>query len=246
MAEPTKTEQQIEPILQFFGYAHLPPALQLISKPFCDLAHAIVEGDNGQNTGTVTSGPPLPRNPERTVALRKLLEAKDAAVRALLFKGALLLVLGAALFCPALALAADAALAAPSLLGGLLSSLLTPGGIAIVLGVLATILGALAGNSVLWKQRVGKAVFHAFHIVEDIDSDPGALGRLSKLEAGLKAANDYMLANGWRPLKPGEQAVAALTFQSMNGQAEAASVVQAKAQVLAAELAAPKAPPSGP
>jgi hypothetical protein len=26
----------------------------------------------------------LPRNPERTVALRKLLEAKDAAVRALL------------------------------------------------------------------------------------------------------------------------------------------------------------------
>jgi hypothetical protein len=26
---------------------------------------------------------PLPRNPERTVALRKLLEAKDAAVRAL-------------------------------------------------------------------------------------------------------------------------------------------------------------------
>jgi hypothetical protein len=28
----------------------------------------------------------LPRNPERTVALRKLLEAKDAAVRAQLFK----------------------------------------------------------------------------------------------------------------------------------------------------------------
>lgn len=28
----------------------------------------------------------LPRNPERTVALRKLLEAKDAAVRAVLAK----------------------------------------------------------------------------------------------------------------------------------------------------------------
>lgn len=28
----------------------------------------------------------LPRNPERTVALRKLLEAKDCAIRALLFK----------------------------------------------------------------------------------------------------------------------------------------------------------------
>jgi hypothetical protein len=28
----------------------------------------------------------LPRNPERTAALRKLLEAKDAAVRARLYK----------------------------------------------------------------------------------------------------------------------------------------------------------------
>ena len=61
-----------EPILQFFAYAHLPPHLQAVSKPFGDLAYALVDK--------------LPRNPERTVALRKLLEAKDAAVRALLFK----------------------------------------------------------------------------------------------------------------------------------------------------------------
>ena len=73
-----------EHILQFFAYAHLPPHLHLISKPFCDLARAIVEGDNSDVS--VTFGPPLPRNPERTVALRKLLEAKDAAVRALLAK----------------------------------------------------------------------------------------------------------------------------------------------------------------
>lgn len=55
-------------ILRYFHYAHLPEKLQAASKPFCDLAHHIVET--------------LPRNPERTVALRKLLEAKDAAVRA--------------------------------------------------------------------------------------------------------------------------------------------------------------------
>ena len=73
-----------EHILQFFEYAHLPPHLQAISKPFCELARAIVEGDNVP--GTVTFGPALPRNPERTVTLRKLLEAKDAAVRAALFK----------------------------------------------------------------------------------------------------------------------------------------------------------------
>lgn len=61
-----------EHILQFFAYAHLPPHLQAVSKPFGDMATQLV--------GT------LPRNPERTVALRKLLEAKDAAVRALLAK----------------------------------------------------------------------------------------------------------------------------------------------------------------
>lgn len=75
-----------EHILQFFKYEHLPPHLADVSKPFADLAHAIVLGDNVPEAGTVTIGNPLPRNPERTVALRKLLEAKDAAVRAVLFK----------------------------------------------------------------------------------------------------------------------------------------------------------------
>ena len=60
-----------EYLLQFFKYEHLPEHLQEISKPFGDLANQIV------NT--------LPRNPERTTALRKLLEAKDCAVRAKIF-----------------------------------------------------------------------------------------------------------------------------------------------------------------
>jgi hypothetical protein len=59
-------------MLQFFVYAHLPPHLQEVSRPFRDLAATIVNK--------------LPSNPERTVALRKLLEAKDCAVRALLYK----------------------------------------------------------------------------------------------------------------------------------------------------------------
>lgn len=71
-----------EHILQFFAYEHLPPELAAISKPFCELAHAIARGDNVSESGNVTLGTALPRNPERTVALRKLLEAKDAAVRA--------------------------------------------------------------------------------------------------------------------------------------------------------------------
>ena len=59
-------------MLQFFEYAHLPPHLQEISKEFFTMAHWIATN--------------LPSNPERTVALRKLLEAKDCAVRARLLK----------------------------------------------------------------------------------------------------------------------------------------------------------------
>jgi hypothetical protein len=59
-------------MLQFFEFKHLQPSLQEVSKPFCELAHEIVNK--------------LPSNPERTVALRKLLEAKDCAVRSLLYK----------------------------------------------------------------------------------------------------------------------------------------------------------------
>jgi len=84
--ETQSTREAPEHILQFFEYAHLPPKLQEISRPFCELAHAIARGDNNPESGRVTFGPPLPRNPERTVALRKLLESKDAAVRAALAK----------------------------------------------------------------------------------------------------------------------------------------------------------------
>jgi len=59
-------------MLQFFAYEHLPAHLQAISKPFGELAQHIVAT--------------LPQNPERTVGLRKLLEAKDCIVRAQLYK----------------------------------------------------------------------------------------------------------------------------------------------------------------
>jgi len=64
-------DNQQEHIMQFFAYEHLPQHLQTVSKPFGEVAQFIMT---------------LPRNPERTVALRKTLEAKDAAVRAALAK----------------------------------------------------------------------------------------------------------------------------------------------------------------
>lgn len=56
------------PIMKFFAYDHLPPALQVISKPFGELAALM------NNT--------LPDGAEKSAGLRKLLEAKDCFVRA--------------------------------------------------------------------------------------------------------------------------------------------------------------------
>lgn len=65
MSDPVMNQEHV---MQFFAYSHLPEHLRAASKPFGDLAQQIVDT--------------VPRNPERTKALDRLLEAKDAAVRA--------------------------------------------------------------------------------------------------------------------------------------------------------------------
>ena len=60
----------VEALLRFFAYEHLPANLQVVSKPFGDLAWDMAKL--------------LPSSAETTVALRKLLESKDCAVRAML------------------------------------------------------------------------------------------------------------------------------------------------------------------
>ena len=59
-------------ILKYFEYNHLPKHLKKISKPFRELAYFICDN--------------IPDNEEQDMALRKLLEAKDCAVRALVAK----------------------------------------------------------------------------------------------------------------------------------------------------------------
>ena len=58
------------PILKFFSYEHLPEKLREVSKPFADLAYKMADE--------------LPQCAETAAGLRKLLEAKDCAVRAAL------------------------------------------------------------------------------------------------------------------------------------------------------------------
>ena len=60
----------MDPLLRFFAWQDLPAHLQVISRPFGQLAGQLVTN--------------LTPSAERTVALRKLLESKDAAVRAAL------------------------------------------------------------------------------------------------------------------------------------------------------------------
>lgn len=60
-------------MLKWFAYSHLPEHLRSTSREFYELAMFISQH--------------ISPGPERTVSLRKLLEAKDAAVRATLHIG---------------------------------------------------------------------------------------------------------------------------------------------------------------
>lgn len=71
--ERPKAEPEQERMMRWFEFAHLPNWLQVVSLPFGELA--------GKLVASIEPGP------ERTVALRKLLEAKDAAVRAVVHPG---------------------------------------------------------------------------------------------------------------------------------------------------------------
>lgn len=64
--------EPVESIMQFFAYDHPMTGAVPLLADFHTLAHNVVKE--------------IPRNPERTVALRKLLEAKEAMMRARYFK----------------------------------------------------------------------------------------------------------------------------------------------------------------
>jgi len=61
------THPHARALLAFFKHNHLPEPLATVSEPFCRLANKVAATLHG---------------PEATVCLRKLLEAKDCAVRA--------------------------------------------------------------------------------------------------------------------------------------------------------------------
>lgn len=70
LGDAFKEATATEPIMKYFAYSHLPDRLQESSRPFGELALFMFRT--------------LPRSAERAAGLRKLLEAKDCAVRAAL------------------------------------------------------------------------------------------------------------------------------------------------------------------
>jgi hypothetical protein len=75
-------QADVAALLEFFEYGHLRhERLRQVSRPFCELAHEMVAplGEPvGDGTGLGLDGA------EATMALRKLIESKDCAVRAAL------------------------------------------------------------------------------------------------------------------------------------------------------------------
>lgn len=67
-AKEQTVKSEDEDLIELFDYEHLPEHLREVSKPFHDLAHQLYSA--------------LPLNHERVAALRKLREAKDCAVTA--------------------------------------------------------------------------------------------------------------------------------------------------------------------
>ena len=65
-----KQLKRVNPIMKYFAYGHLPSALQSVSKPVGEMASVF----NDQ----------LPDCAEKSAGLRKLLEAKDCFVRAMI------------------------------------------------------------------------------------------------------------------------------------------------------------------
>ena len=67
----TEEKNSFDRILKYFKFDHLPPHLQEVSKDFSELAHQM-------------SCRCYDNVPETMAGLRKLLEAKDCAVRAMI------------------------------------------------------------------------------------------------------------------------------------------------------------------
>lgn len=93
----------------------------------------------------------------------------------------------------------------------------TPGGIGFALSLILGAVGAVFVRKEVWRRRIAKAIYRGFQVCNDVDEELGTT-TLDKPLIALKAANEWMLANGWRKLTPEEEALAKLEFQRLHGE----------------------------
>ena len=164
-------------IMEFFKFEHLPPKMQETSRPFCELAAQVDSIETRHQA-------------EKATALRKLLEAKDAAVRCMLPVLVAVLALGA-LFFPSLALAQEVA-QPPAAQSPILTAVLQ-----YVVPALVTVLGplaiwALGQLAAFLKAKTGESkVFSVLSVVTD-----AAASVVAELNVTLKPQLQAALADG--------------------------------------------------
>lgn len=164
-------------IMEFFKFEHLPPKMQETSRPFCELAAQVDSIETRHQA-------------EKATALRKLLEAKDAAVRCMLPVLVAVLALGA-LFFPSLALAQEVA-QPPAAQSPILTAVLQ-----YVVPALITVLGPLAIWAIgqlgaFFKTKSAESkVFSVLSVVTD-----AAASVVAELNVTLKPQLQAALADG--------------------------------------------------
>lgn len=137
-----------------------------------------------------------------------------------------------------LAAFAQTAEAAPGPTAGqrMLELLMSPAGMGIVGGIVTAVLGLFGFNTASAvnerrRLRVAQGASIAFHVVEDIGAMIDGEDGFDKVARGLKEVDAWFVANGWRPLKPGEQERVKAQFQAMNGASKLAEKVGAAVAV---------------
>lgn len=123
---------------------------------------------------------------------------------------------------------------APDVPPSLFERLLSPAAIGTAISVVGGLVAGIAWLSVRRKKLLALGSYYAFHIVEDIGAELDGEDGFDKTARYLKELDAYMVANGWRPLKPGEVAVAKMQASALHG----VEVAKAKVAEAAATAAA--------
>jgi hypothetical protein len=104
-----------------------------------------------------------------------------------------------------------------------MENIFSAGAIQVILGVITSALAVFKILNVVRKKNIATAIYHTYHIVEDIAAADKSENGIDKTAAALKTIDQWMAAQGWRPLKPGEQALAKMAWSSMHAQDGAAT-----------------------